>query len=358
MLEKLEEYKTIYTTEVKKLVDVHKEKNQYHFKYRDKHYDLLSFLYAANTKYSEWYQKLNDAVTYNSDFAGELDHKKSFFCAWCNKLHHINDKNLITLLDDCYLLHEKAFKLGGKIMAAEPDKRKSLLRRIESRYVKKIERSFNKLLEHVEPKIQVFKKQEAESLTAMFKISEKMSLNLEGLKKFIDAEMAETQESVDRAKNFAIVFLTTLGFIAIMISTILTIIVTRSITKPLDIVVDGLRIIGEGNLTKKMEITQNDEFGELAERFNEFVNSWRDIINNIMSVSNQVASGSGEMSTTARQMSISAGELASISNETADAISEMNRNSEEVLKSTETQTSAIVETSSSVEEMSCNIQGV
>jgi len=73
------------------------------------------------------------------------------------------------------------------------------------------------------------------------------------------------------------------------------------VTRPIETLVDGIKDIaeGEGDLTKRIVVSSNDEIGVLAEWFNTFITSMEQIIGRIKSIAddmdhatNEVASGS------------------------------------------------------------------
>lgn len=71
----------------------------------------------------------------------------------------------------------------------------------------------------------------------------------------------------------------------IVLLTIITLIVgfiSRGITKPINKVVENLKLIaeGDGDLTQRIEVTSKDEIGELAKYFNAFIGNLNDIIGN------------------------------------------------------------------------------
>ncbi len=84
------------------------------------------------------------------------------------------------------------------------------------------------------------------------------------------------------------------------------VLISRAITKPITFVVDMLRDIaqGEGDLTRRIEVTSKDEVGELGKWFNTFVEKIHDIIA-------EVAGATGEVSAAATQIAASSEEMAS-----------------------------------------------
>ena len=134
----------------------------------------------------------------------------------------------------------------------------------------------------------------------------------------------------------------------------------RSIMLPLRQTIDVLTELAdaEGDLTKEIQVSANDELGELATTFNRFLNKWRDVIKNIMNATSKIATGSEATNIAAQEIFKGSEELASTAQETSSAIEQLNKNVREVQRNVDTQTSAVTEISSSIEEMSRNVHGV
>jgi methyl-accepting chemotaxis protein len=81
--------------------------------------------------------------------------------------------------------------------------------------------------------------------------------------------------------------------------------VTRSITRPIAVVVERLRDIseGEGDLTQTIDDEAQDELGELARYFNRFVSKIRDTVRQIGDTSQTLAASAEEFTALSRQLS-------------------------------------------------------
>ena len=64
----------------------------------------------------------------------------------------------------------------------------------------------------------------------------------------------------------------------------------NSLLKPLGLLNSSLREInsGEGDLTRRLAITSNDEIGELSQEFNRFLQTLQTLIGDVMGSSHQV----------------------------------------------------------------------
>ncbi len=87
----------------------------------------------------------------------------------------------------------------------------------------------------------------------------------------------------------------------------LALIISRTITRPVNAAVLGLKDIaqGEGDLTKRLAVTGHDEVGELARWFNEFIDKLQGIIKDISGSVKTLSSSSMDLSGISEHMAIS-----------------------------------------------------
>jgi methyl-accepting chemotaxis protein len=109
-------------------------------------------------------------------------------------------------------------------------------------------------------------------------------------------------------------------------STVIAVILSRSISRPLVRVVVFTKAIAKGDLTLVVHedmLRRTDEMGELAHAFKDMQESLKSIAGGILSASGQVSSGSMQISTTAQAMSQGATEQAAGTEEISSSIEEM-----------------------------------
>jgi methyl-accepting chemotaxis protein len=92
---------------------------------------------------------------------------------------------------------------------------------------------------------------------------------------------------------------------ALLLTSIVSWLISRSITRPIAVVVERLRDIseGEGDLTQTIDDGARDEFGELARYFNRFVSKIRDTVRQIGDTSQTLAASAEEFTALSRQLS-------------------------------------------------------
>jgi methyl-accepting chemotaxis protein len=116
------------------------------------------------------------------------------------------------------------------------------------------------------------------------------------------------------------------SFVCLMI--VLRVTVTRKLNDFVAKVTDLAR--GEGDLTKQIVVTSNDEFGQLANEINSLVDKIRIIITQIAQTSEQVSSSAIELQSNAEQMATGAEEVAAQAETVATAGEEMSATSGDI----------------------------
>ncbi|MBB5021094.1 methyl-accepting chemotaxis protein [Desulfurispira natronophila] len=92
---------------------------------------------------------------------------------------------------------------------------------------------------------------------------------------------------------------------------------------------------GNGDLTKRLEVTSRDEIGVLSQHFNVFVDKIHDIVFDVKTSAYSVASGTAQLSATTEQFSATFNEQAAQVSGVASALEEMDASSLEVKNNVE-----------------------
>jgi methyl-accepting chemotaxis protein len=114
--------------------------------------------------------------------------------------------------------------------------------------------------------------------------------------------------------------------VALVLGVIVAVFLTRGITKPVIMGVEFARAMAQGDFTKKLDIDQKDEIGNLASALNEMVDRLREVVAEVQSASENVASGSEELASSAQSMSQGATEQAANVEEISSSMEEMTSN--------------------------------
>ncbi|KOY83339.1 MCP four helix bundle domain-containing protein [Lysinibacillus macroides] len=140
------------------------------------------------------------------------------------------------------------------------------------------------------------------------------------MKEYQMAQMEEIEEStfsaILNARTISIAILVT----SIVIAIGLMVYVRRTITKPLLGMIDVAMVIRNGDLSKEdMQITSNDEIGQLGTVFNEMKNNLSNLIVHIQSNAEQLSASAEELSASAEEMAATTEDVTRQATETAES---------------------------------------
>lgn len=145
--------------------------------------------------------------------------------------------------------------------------------------------------------------------------------------------------------------------IAGLITAIVILFAARTIVRPINAAVAGLKDIaqGEGDLTMRLEATSRDEVGELAKWFNVFIEKLQGIIKEITNGIQTLSSSSTELSAISEQMTQGIQDVSDKSNTVSVAAEEMSANMNTVAAAMEQSSTNTNMVATASEEMSATI---
>jgi methyl-accepting chemotaxis protein len=154
---------------------------------------------------------------------------------------------------------------------------------------------------------------------------------------YIDDVDAAWRESAVTAGGLALACL--IPLLAVSLTT------SRSISLRLQGMVDRVKDVaeGEGDLTKRIDITSHDEIGELAKWFNVFMDRMHEMILAITESAEQVAASSEELSATSQQITANSEETTAQAKVVSEAGGQVNTNLQTVASGAEEMNATIGE---------------
>eukprot|EP01133_Synstelium_polycarpum_P006955 gene6955-8082_t len=157
------------------------------------------------------------------------------------------------------------------------------------------------------------------------------SVNLDG----IDAQVAEVQAKVEKRMEGVVLSIIGIAVVVLLVIAAVGMLVANTILRPLHLMKINLDDIaaGEGDLTRRLAITSQDELGELAGSFNRFVDKIHSLVRQITEMTSQLT---GLVSQVAEQANRSEKAMERQRHETdqvATAINEMSSAAHEVARS-------------------------
>ncbi len=133
-------------------------------------------------------------------------------------------------------------------------------------------------------------------------------------------EEAVAEYKSSRTTMFAV------GGIAIVLAILIALLLTRSITAPLNKAVQVSNRLAEGDLTVTIESDSRDETGLLLSAMQNMVTKLKDVVHNVKIAADNVAAGSQEMSSGSEEMSQGASEQAAAAEEASSSMEQMSSN--------------------------------
>jgi methyl-accepting chemotaxis protein len=169
------------------------------------------------------------------------------------------------------------------------------------------------------------------------------------------AEIAEEADSVtnnrvDKADKDTVILrrvMMILTVVSLVIGILVSLFLTRLITKPLKTVIERVDRMAEGYFDKDIDkalLSRGDEFGDMARSFDKMTRNTRGLIR-------QVSQGSEQMAASSEELTASAQQSAEAANNVAQSI-------QHVALGSEKQVGAVNETSAIVEEISATMEEV
>ncbi|MCP4584299.1 MAG: HAMP domain-containing protein [candidate division Zixibacteria bacterium] len=271
------------------------------------------FLVEKEVDHLKWVNALTEVFILNKEFDKQTDPHKCGFGKWYDGLlnseeyKHFDDatKALLSKIDEPHKnLHHSAVGIKEIMQSGFNEANKALA-------------------------LDIYKTKSLESLAEVQEL-------LKGLqkKKFTASEhkvkSAQSQTSSSTLLNFIITIT------SVAIGLVLAVFISRSFTRPTNKAVDMLKDIaqGEGDLTKRLEVSSKDEIGDMAKWFNAFMEKLHDIIYQVALNTEQLASAATEISSSSEQLTAGAKEQTNQTAQVSTAVEEMTATIVETSKNT------------------------
>jgi len=158
-----------------------------------------------------------------------------------------------------------------------------------------------------------------------------------------------------RARIYKAVAIVGLG---VLLVALVFFLVTRSITRPLTRGVTFAEDMAGGDLSRDLDVAQNDETGKLAGAMNKMIKNLRQMISNLSEGVQTLSASSGELSAVASVMSKETQESSELAVSVAAAAEEMSTNMSSVAAAVEETSTNVNSVSAAAEEMSATISDI
>lgn len=157
------------------------------------------------------------------------------------------------------------------------------------------------------------------------------SVNLDG----IDAQVAAVEQAIDARLEELLLSIIGVALIVLVLISIIGAVLSGTLLRPLRLMKANLDDIaaGEGDLTRRLVVTSQDELGDLAGSFNRFVDKIHGLVGQISGITTQLTGLVGEVSSQAQRSEQAMERQRHETDQVATAINEMSAAAQEVAKS-------------------------
>ncbi|KQQ60320.1 chemotaxis protein [Pseudomonas sp. Leaf127] len=168
------------------------------------------------------------------------------------------------------------------------------------------------------------------------------AVNLDG----IEAQVAQVRQSIEARLQEMLYSIVGITVLLLVIISMVGVVVSGTLLRPLRLMKANLDDIaaGEGDLTKRLKITSQDELGELAGSFNRFVDKIHGLVRQMTEVTTQLTGLVAEVSSQAQRSEVAMDRQRYETDQVATAINQMSAAAQEVAKSAQNASTAAQQT--------------
>jgi len=277
----------------------------------------IYFLKEKEVQHLDWAAKLGDVFIHNKDFTGETDHTKCDFGQWYYsyiesdefKSNNENYQKIFLDMDKPHrLLHQSAVKVKEYFSKGDLEQARNIYEMETYGYLTNV----RNLISAAEMELRADIEKDLKELSAISRQSEVYNaLGMTG---------------------------------GLLFGLIIAIVMLRSVIKPIKTIVERVKDIaqGGGDLTKRVDITTQDEIGILAGWINVFIENIHDIVVRITEAVQTLAASSEE--------------IAASSEETSSSTQQISTSIHKVAQEAEKQNTSIIEASKALVQLSSLLQ--
>jgi len=328
---------------------------EFSFVFDDVHYTLPAFVYHVKDVNSRWLADLHETViSAQPDFPGLIKPEESEFDRWLAD-YQVDDEELTDLLAACKEANDNFYEMGWKIMASPLDQRKMMLTAASKVRVAALTNTFTELQEYVEEEYDSLKTEQFLDLQDLLETANAMGASLDVLESMADKEMRTAVTDSKKTAGSAVWLVAVMVVGAVVLALVLGILITRGITRPLNRGVAFAEAMAAGDLSRELEVKQQDEVGALIAALNKMGQALRGMIRETMDEVETMASSSAELNTISGQLAAGADNTAGKANNVATAAEEMNANMSTVAAAMEEASVNVNTVASGTEEMSATV---
>ncbi len=318
---------------------------------------LPNFLNLAQRFQVEWVQTLKDAVNIEGQFTGETDPKKGLLGEWLHA-YKVDDDEFMLLIEK---MRKQTIKLRGlAIKTNDQNTHKGKIRYFNRGIgsTAKIERYFKEMHERGGLIYKQLKETTTQRENAVFGAATNINAELQNLISKAEQEMGQALKTAEAVKSGGTSVLIVLTVAAVVFAVIMGIIMSRYLARRILVLADATKTVAQGDLVDKVNVTSNDELGELGKDTNIMIDKLREIIGQIHSFSQNLGGAAGSLTDISGDLDTNAMELGSKSTAATEATNTMSESMMNIASIANDSMERVQSVSLATEEMSSTINEI
>lgn len=206
-----------------------------------------------------------------------------------------------------------------------------------------------------------FVKEEKTGTVTIYYTDAVVKAAMEEVRQESNADITAFQETVDSSIRNATMIQVGLAIVVVVlligaIIFIMNLVAIRPLRTLTAMVTDLVQ--GEGDLTKRLNLTSRDELGTLAEIFNRFIERMQNLLQEISGNAQTLNLASGEMSSVADEMSTGSAEMSEKARETAQGAEQLSSQMNSVAAASEEAATNVSMVAAAAEEMTVTVNEI
>lgn len=181
---------------------------------------------------------------------------------------------------------------------------------------------------------------------------------LQRLLKLLQAQVEEGRMAVEAGYYRALAATGTTALVGILAALVLARLIALSITRPVAQGVELAHALAQGDLTKRLQLTQNDEIGHLTRAIDQAAEKFANIVTEIHNVSEQIGASSTELGAVSHQLLAQSEEMSTQAGFVAGSTEQMTANINTMAAAAEQMSMNVASISSASEEISVNVSTI
>lgn len=193
------------------------------------------------------------------------------------------------------------------------------------------------------------------TLTKTVELADQCDGALERLQQLLTAQVESDRKSIEAGYRRSLGITGGAALLGILIGLFLGRQIALSITQPVAKGVELANALAEGDLTRRLQLTQNDEIGHLTRAIDHAAENFSNIVTEIHGVSDQIAASSAELGEVSHQLLSQSEEMSTQAGFVAGSTEQMTANINTMAAAAEQMSMNVASISSASEEISVNV---